>query len=635
MEMTVYDHAPMLSNLFNEEMCQKIEDKSHAVIMRDSDCRLIIQGSDQLHVLLALSIIEDIAARFETNVPSETSGHSSSRMLNAVLEQAYSNDNEVKDAFDWSTMPEEVKRSVLVSLFDNDVSETAVIDLESITGEHEMVPVAVVADVGSSLNSNNDDGGDGDDIKDIFQNETVIKTPGSATVAASVSASDTLSVAVANVAVDLPHNFDFSDPTVQPLIKLALSKGYSREEIEKVLSRTKQWKESEFLRILHTNRRILSSASQLPSVTAQSSRFADNSVPFVVCSVTGPRDTHRAGNSSEERGNVEDVSRNDSYVDVHEVNTQMSDAADESAILLISDNEMETGDNVDIGREHLQSVLLAEQSPLPSNGALTNEPAKTNTSSGASLISRNTRKKLKRKQNRQKLFADKMAQQKHQSAVVKSTRNDAINELDPISLIPSSSSALVDASSEVFVVSDDSDSDGIEGPQNLTGMKPVVSHEAQHQCQKEARSRSPQTFPASNSSCQSASTGSSRQLDHPARVSVPGSVLPTAAGPQEPLSRHGSLRYIVIDGSNVAMSHGNGKVFSCHGIKLVIDYFKQRGHSKVVAMVPQWRCRAPTLDRPISDQHLLEELKEQGTLTFTPSRRVGYRNINCYDDRFA
>ena len=67
----------------------------------------------------------------------------------------------------------------------------------------------------------------------------------------------------------------------------------------------------------------------------------------------------------------------------------------------------------------------------------------------------------------------------------------------------------------------------------------------------------------------------------------------------------------------------------------MIDFFKQRGHSKVVALVPQWRRQAPTVDRPISDQDLLETLKEQGTLTFTPSRRIGNRNISCYDDRYV
>ena len=82
-------------------------------------------------------------------------------------------------------------------------------------------------------------------------------------------------------------------------------------------------------------------------------------------------------------------------------------------------------------------------------------------------------------------------------------------------------------------------------------------------------------------------------------------------------------------------SHGNDKVFSCRGIKLVIDFFQQRGHAKVIALVPQWRRRVPTFDRPVSDHHILEILKDQGTLTFTPSRRIGNCSFSCYDDRSA
>ena len=55
----------------------------------------------------------------------------------------------------------------------------------------------------------------------------------------------------------------------------------------------------------------------------------------------------------------------------------------------------------------------------------------------------------------------------------------------------------------------------------------------------------------------------------------------------------------------------------------------------MVALVPQWRRQAPTPDRPISDHQLLEILKEQETLSFTPSRRIGNRNISCYDDRYS
>ncbi|XP_033755859.1 LOW QUALITY PROTEIN: uncharacterized protein LOC117338610 [Pecten maximus] len=95
------------------------------------------------------------------------------------------------------------------------------------------------------------------------------------------------------------------------------------------------------------------------------------------------------------------------------------------------------------------------------------------------------------------------------------------------------------------------------------------------------------------------------------------------------------LRYIVIDGSNVAMTHGNGKIFSCRGIKICIDHFLKRGHKQVTAFVPGWRKYRPRMENPISDQPLLEQLREQGYLVFTPSRRVNGKLISAYDDRFV
>ena len=80
---------------------------------------------------------------------------------------------------------------------------------------------------------------------------------------------------------------------------------------------------------------------------------------------------------------------------------------------------------------------------------------------------------------------------------------------------------------------------------------------------------------------------------------------------------------------------GNGKLFSCRGIKIVVQYFKKRGHHQITAFVPQWRRQAPRGDKPIVDQHILEELRDEGVLVFTPSRKVEGRNIVSYDDRFA
>jgi len=92
----------------------------------------------------------------------------------------------------------------------------------------------------------------------------------------------------------------------------------------------------------------------------------------------------------------------------------------------------------------------------------------------------------------------------------------------------------------------------------------------------------------------------------------------------------GSLRPIVIDGSNVAMSHGANNVFSVRGIELTVDYFKSRGHKEIVAFLPQWRNKL----HQSSDKKLLDSLEAKGYVTFTPSREVDNKRINSYDDTF-
>lgn len=66
------------------------------------------------------------------------------------------------------------------------------------------------------------------------------------------------------------------------------------------------------------------------------------------------------------------------------------------------------------------------------------------------------------------------------------------------------------------------------------------------------------------------------------------------------------------------------KYFSEEGLKLVIDYFKLRGHT-VKAFVPQHKRS--------SKHNLLEKLYTDGIVAFTPSRRIGGRTISSYDDR--
>ncbi|KAG9340924.1 hypothetical protein JZ751_020117 [Albula glossodonta] len=92
----------------------------------------------------------------------------------------------------------------------------------------------------------------------------------------------------------------------------------------------------------------------------------------------------------------------------------------------------------------------------------------------------------------------------------------------------------------------------------------------------------------------------------------------------ESMDNADNLRPIVIDGSNVAMSHGNKEVFSCRGIQLAVDWFLEKGHKDITVFVPAWRKEQSRPDAPITEK----------ILVFTPSRRVQGRRVVCYDDRF-
>ncbi|XP_076018544.1 protein KHNYN [Genypterus blacodes] len=91
------------------------------------------------------------------------------------------------------------------------------------------------------------------------------------------------------------------------------------------------------------------------------------------------------------------------------------------------------------------------------------------------------------------------------------------------------------------------------------------------------------------------------------------------------------LRMIIIDGSNVAMSHGLGQFFSCRGIALAVQHFWDRGHRRITTFLPQWRQKS---DTRIKEQHYLADLQQLGLLSYTPSREVQGKRISSYDDRF-
>ena len=69
-------------------------------------------------------------------------------------------------------------------------------------------------------------------------------------------------------------------------------------------------------------------------------------------------------------------------------------------------------------------------------------------------------------------------------------------------------------------------------------------------------------------------------------------------------SSESDLLPIVIDGSNVAVSHGNKERFSCKGIKICVDWFLARGHRDITVFVPLWRKETSKPDTPISGKIL-------------------------------
>ncbi|KAF6728363.1 Ribonuclease ZC3H12A [Oryzias melastigma] len=106
----------------------------------------------------------------------------------------------------------------------------------------------------------------------------------------------------------------------------------------------------------------------------------------------------------------------------------------------------------------------------------------------------------------------------------------------------------------------------------------------------------------------------------------------TRTGPdREPAS---GFRSVVIDGSNVAMSHGDKKVFSCQGLQLAVSWFWDRGLRDITVFVPLWRKETPRPEAPITDQHVLHELERRKILVYTPSRCVNGKRVVCYDDRY-
>ena len=75
-------------------------------------------------------------------------------------------------------------------------------------------------------------------------------------------------------------------------------------------------------------------------------------------------------------------------------------------------------------------------------------------------------------------------------------------------------------------------------------------------------------------------------------------------------------------------------MFSIKGIKIVIDYFVNRGHTQIKAMLPRFRRGNSDVECPTFMPELLDDLEQKGYITYTPSRFVKGRLIIPYDDRF-
>ena len=99
---------------------------------------------------------------------------------------------------------------------------------------------------------------------------------------------------------------------------------------------------------------------------------------------------------------------------------------------------------------------------------------------------------------------------------------------------------------------------------------------------------------------------------------VDGMKVPCKSGKLEELSvtkgERGSLRPIVIDGSNVAYCHGEDKKFTIRGLEIVVDDFIIRGYEKkkIVVFLPQKRDHF--------HPKLRVTLKEKCSLSFAPRR---------------
>ncbi|KAL4127405.1 hypothetical protein QTP88_011576 [Uroleucon formosanum] len=93
-------------------------------------------------------------------------------------------------------------------------------------------------------------------------------------------------------------------------------------------------------------------------------------------------------------------------------------------------------------------------------------------------------------------------------------------------------------------------------------------------------------------------------------------------------STNRKLRPIIIDGLNIGHAHGLG-TFSVKGIEICIQFFTDRGHKDVIALIPIHRQGPPGSKR----KNMLNKLYNKGQVCFTPSRKIHNLRMTCHDDR--
>ena len=93
----------------------------------------------------------------------------------------------------------------------------------------------------------------------------------------------------------------------------------------------------------------------------------------------------------------------------------------------------------------------------------------------------------------------------------------------------------------------------------------------------------------------------------------------------------GNFRPIIIDGCNIAFqlgSNGKTKKFSAKGLKIAYEYFKAKGYAdKDIIIVIK---HVPKITK--EDVEILDDLKELGVITETPSRLAGNERFQSDDD---